>query len=389
MVSETTQPYALGFVMEQVLGHRTHYRNLRRFVEADSSIAPTWMPIEFAATDRISRLPGVRSNWSARASWGAWDAVRRARRNEPLEAVFYHSQVTSLLAPWQRALPTVISLDATPLNYDEVGQFYGHTSGGRLEQLKFRANRHAFGHADALITWCRWARDSLVEDYGVSPEKITVIAPGVDLTQWPRRQWPQSATEDDATRLPRLLFVGGEFERKGGKLLLECFDRGLNEVCELWLVTQTPVEPRPNLRVFNDLTPNSETLLRLYAEADIFVFPSLADCAPLAVPEAMAASLPVIATRVGAIPEMVREGETGLLLDPGDVEQLGVAIESLLHMPQLRRRLGAAGRQLVEAEYDAQRNAQRLLDVLRGVVDDRRQARSAPVAVPVGARATR
>jgi glycosyltransferase involved in cell wall biosynthesis len=364
--------------MEQTLGHRTHYHNLRRFVAEAPDVAAAFLPIAFEPAGLLSRLPIARGNWSIRASRLAQQAVSRLWVEAPLDALFYHTQVTALLAPLQRAVPVVISLDATPLNYDTVGRYYGHTSGGRLERLKLHANRRAFASAAALITWSQWAKDSLIGDYGVPAEKITVIAPGVDLTTWPNGAGAERL-RDIGTRLPRLLFVGGDFERKGGAYLLECFDRYFADRAELHLVTQTPIAPRRNVVVYADLTPNSATLRRLYAEADLFVFPTLADCAPLAVPEAMAAALPVITTRVGAIPEMVTDGEHGLLVAPGDVEGLRAAIERLLDDAALRARMGAAGRARVEADYDAGRNAARLLDVLRAVAGAARRT-ATPVA---------
>jgi glycosyltransferase involved in cell wall biosynthesis len=364
----TSPRYRFAFVMEQNLGHRTHYRNLMRFVADDASVQPTWLPLEFETPGVLSKLPYVRGNWSARSSLAAWDEVRRARCQSRADAVFYHTQVTALLSPLHPALPTVISLDATPINYDSVGVHYGHASGGRAERLKLWANQQALARADALVTWCAWARDSLVADYGVAAERVTVIAPGVDLERWPRRTQQPLAEH----RLPRLLFVGGDFARKGGEVLLRAFRAGLDECCELHVVTQTRIAPSRNLFVYNGVTPNSETLLRLYAEADIFVFPSLGDCAPLAVPEAMAAGLPVISTRVGAVPEMVAAGRTGLLVPAGDADALRASIEELLAQPDARARMGAAARRVVEANYDAQRNAQRLLDVLKAVTDRRR-----------------
>ena len=368
MTQEHILTYRFGFVMEQNLGHRTHYRNLLRYVRTDETVRPTWLPIEFEVPDGWRRVPVVRGNWSVRASILAHRGVRRAQRKTRLDAIFYHTQVTSLLSPWSSDLPTIISLDATPINYDIVGAFYGHRSGGPLEALKFRLNKRAFDHAEALVTWCQWAKDSLVGDYGVLPEKVSVIAPGVDLAQWPRRTG-YDRVQAAHGRLPRLLFVGGDFERKGGDILLECFKRGLQDECELHIVTQSPVSPTRNLKVYHNVTPNSDTLLRLYAEADIFVFPTLADCAPLAVPEAMAASLPVITTRVGAIPEMVQDGEQGILVEPGSPPALARAIRELIESPELRARMGDSGRVTVEHKYDAKRNAHRLLNVLKGATD--------------------
>ncbi len=368
MTQEKVLSYRFGFVMEQNLGHRTHYRNLLRYVRTDETVAATWMPIEFDSPGMISRLPVVRGNWSLRASLLAWNAVRRARKETHLDAVFYHTQVTSLLSPLWRDMPTVVSLDATPINYDTVGTFYGHTSGGPLERIKFKANRRAFKHATAVVTWCGWARDSLVRDYGVPEELITVIPPGVDLAQWPRRSG-DDRLRSSLERKPRLLFVGGEFERKGGEILLDCFNRYLQDDCELHIVTQSPVPPSRNVYIYHNVTANSDTLLRLYSEADIFVFPTLADCAPLAIPEAMAASLPIVTTRVAAIPEMVSDGEQGYLVEPGESDALAHALMTLIDRPDLRARMGDRGRARVEAFYDARANAHRLLNVLKSATD--------------------
>ncbi len=363
--SDKSSPYRIGFVMEDHLGHATHYRNLRHYVQDDAEVAPVWMPLPFEPGGKLARLPMVRSNWSVRASLLARQAMQRARQQGAFDALFIHTQVASLLAgPFMRAIPTIISLDATPINYDAVGQFYGHQSGGPLEGLKFRANVHALKLAAGLVTWCQWAKDSLVNDYRIASEKITVIPPGVDLALVPRRPAPSSASPNNGRPL-KLLFVGGDFKRKGGEILLECFQRSFQERCELHLVTQEPLAPGPNIFVYNGVKPRSETLSRLFAEADLFVFPTLADCAPVAVTEALAASLPVISTRVGAIPESVQDGKTGLLVDAGNGEQLCQALEWMLDHPQQRLEMGALGRRLIEADYDAEKNCHRLLEVIK------------------------
>jgi glycosyltransferase involved in cell wall biosynthesis len=331
------------------------------------------MPIAFEATGLLKALPVLRYNFAARASLLTRIAVERARWQSDLDALFIHTQVASLLAgPVMRSVPTIISLDATPINYDSIGEFYGHQSGGRLAGLKHRVNVHAFRLATGFVTWNQWAKDSLIADYGVPSEKITVIPPGVDLSLWPKR--PSQTTHDPA-RPVKLLFVGGHFKRKGGALLLECFQRYFQDRCELHLVTQDPVMPGPNLFVYHGVKPKSETLTRLFAEADLFVFPTLADCAPIAVTEALAASLPVISTRVGAIPESVQDGKTGLLVEAGNMEQLRQAIEWMLGHPEQRVEMGRLGRRLIEEDYDAEKNCHRLLELLKAAAGQRRRRR--------------
>jgi glycosyltransferase involved in cell wall biosynthesis len=90
--------------------------------------------------------------------------------------------------------------------------------------------------------------------------------------------------------------------------------------------------------------PHAE-LERLYARAAVVVLPSYREGLPLCVIEAMAHGRPVVASAVGGIPELVRDGETGFLVEPGDVAGLRAAIQRLLADPELRRRLGRAGRE--------------------------------------------
>ncbi len=172
----------LGFALEYSLGHITHAQNLKRAMAEQTDIVPTYVDLPYEGMiGAWTRLPGVRSNWSLRASLGAWLGLRgQAKR---LQGALFHTQVTSLFsAGLMRRVPSVVSLDATPLQYDALGAFYGHapSSNARMEALKKRLNQRAFGAARHLVTWSQWAKDSLVADYGVPAEKITVIPPGID-----------------------------------------------------------------------------------------------------------------------------------------------------------------------------------------------------------------
>jgi glycosyltransferase involved in cell wall biosynthesis len=358
-------PRRFGFVMEQTLGHVTHYRNLRAALEPIAAIETAWFPLAFAPRGTLETLPPLRTNWSARASLRSLRLLRRAHAEDRFDAVFFHTQVTALLsAHLLRRVPGVLSLDATPINYDRVGAAYGHgQSVGAVEHLKFVANRRAFHAAAALITWCAWARHSLIEDYGVDAARIMVIAPGVDLAQWPAAPHSRASA---GTQPFRLLFVGADFARKGGEVLLRAFQM-LPDYLELHLVTKAPVAPAPRVHVYPNLAPNSTVLRGLYAQADVFVLPTLADCFPLVVQEALAAGLPVVATAVGAIGEAVLDGVTGLLVPPGDARALAGAVYTLAQDPALRASMGAAGRRMAEERFDSAANARRIVEVLTHV----------------------
>lgn len=92
----------------------------------------------------------------------------------------------------------------------------------------------------------------------------------------------------------------------------------------------------------------------IYAAMDVFVLPSLNEGLPMTILEAMAASKPVIATRVGAIPKVIQDGETGLLVDPADSDGLRDALVRLLTDSDLCSRLGAAGHDWVSHNYTSE-----------------------------------
>jgi glycosyltransferase involved in cell wall biosynthesis len=101
-----------------------------------------------------------------------------------------------------------------------------------------------------------------------------------------------------------------------------------------------------------DFVGLSNDIPRLLREADVYVHPTLSEAFGLAVAEAMACGLPVIASRVGGIPELIEDGVSGLLVEPRDTRAIARAIDSLLSAPELRERLGRAARAKVIERFD-------------------------------------
>ncbi len=358
----------LGFALEYSLGHITHAQNLKCTLESRPDIQPVYVDLPYdGMTGAWTRLPGVRSNWSLRASLGAWLGLRGQAKL--LDGALFHTQVTSLFASGiMRRVPSVVSLDATPLQYDALGAFYGHvpSTNPRLEEIKKRLNQKSFGAARRLVTWSQWAKDSLVTDYGVSADKIVVIPPGIDTERWAvdRSAAPISG------RLVHLLFVGGDFPRKGGDTLLRAFESLPSSVnAHLHIVTKTadiPLRDPSRVSIRRDIGPNSPELRKLFAEADLFVFPTRGDCLPLAVLEAMASGLPVITTRIGALPEAVTHGETGWIVPPEDLDALVEAVTQLAGDGALRRQMGRQAQEVASERFDAGRNYRHLVDIVAG-----------------------
>jgi len=163
---------------------------------------------------------------------------------------------------------------------------------------------------------------------------------------------------------PRILYVGLLTPRKGVLDLLEASrllrERGIDH--ELWLLGGTPDEgPAAEAEVRAGLgggerllgTRPPEQMPAEFAAADVFCLPSWWEAMPLSVLEAMAAGLPVVATDVGDVGRAVADGLTGRVVPVRDPESLAAAFEPLLVDPDLRRRMGAAGRARVEKLFSA------------------------------------
>ncbi len=163
----------------------------------------------------------------------------------------------------------------------------------------------------------------------------------------------------------KIIFLGAFIKSKGAQVLLEAIE-GLDAECELYgegvlkeelraIIAEKKLNAKICLPVSYDKIPS------VYADADIIVFPSLwpEPFGRIAI-EAMAAGKPVIGSAIGGIKETVKEG-TGILVDPGNVQQLREAIELLLHEPALRKNMGLKGRRIAKELYAEERVADQLL----------------------------
>ena len=372
----------IGFVLEQTLGHVTHTDNLRRLVGPDPSIDAVFAEIPYDVSGLPARVPGY-GNWTVRAGLRTRRAIRQLRRGGHLDALFIHTQVPAIASPDHlRRIPTVVSLDATPIQYDELGAHYGHDSGSeRIEHLKWRANRACFARAAAIVTWAEWTRDGLVDRYDVPADKIVVIPPGVDYERWAAI----GADDGRADGAVRVLFVGGDFVRKGGDVLLDALRelRAGGVDVELDIVTRDDVPLADGVRVHHGLGPNDPELIRLYHQADVFCLPTLGDCLPMVLSEAGAVGLPLVSTDVGAIERSCDPDAPGLLVPVGDAAALADALRHLAADPDLRRRLGDEARRVVRAEFDAATNARRLVALLVDVAERPRSDMTATTLLTV------
>lgn len=220
-----------------------------------------------------------------------------------------------------------------------------------LEQETYR-------HAARNLTMSGHVRRSMIEDYGVDPERVVCVYAGSNT------RGEALPLENDAYRNQNILFVGIDWERKGGPQLLGAFESVLakHPAARLTIVGAAPKVSLPNCRVLGRLP--LEEVRRHYARATVFCMPTRVEPFGIAPLEAMMQKLPVVVTRVGALPDFVQDGVNGRLVPPDDVDSLAGALSELLGAPEVCRRFGEAGHALVSEGYNWDAVGRRIRQVI-------------------------
>ncbi|GEJ56454.1 glycosyltransferase family 4 protein [Anaeromyxobacter diazotrophicus] len=242
-----------------------------------------------------------------------------------------------------------------------------------------RRETEVYRGAAALFVMSEHVRRSLAADYGVSPDRVHVIGAGANVA--PAGPPPAGPREQ------ALLFVGRHFAAKGGPETLAAFEavRARHPRAELWMVGGRQPERSPaGVRLLGPRPPAE--VGALYARASAFVLPTLREAFGLSFLEAMSYGLPCVGTRIEAIPEIVADGATGLLVPPRDPAALAAAMLRLLDDPARARAMGEAGRWRAAERFGWDRAVRLLLQVIeRGVAGRAPLAGSAPDAAAAAA----
>jgi glycosyltransferase involved in cell wall biosynthesis len=319
-----------------------------------------------------------KKRWKARAGFNASVARKRTRAvqralerlSAPIELIV---QVQTVCAPGfeRHGVPYVIYTDNTMALTQRMYPAWAPLSADRAEWW-MRYEAQVCRSAEAVFTFSEFARRSVIDDYGGSPEHVTSIGAGAN-------QWLEHVDEKDYNR-PRALFVGIDFERKGGAVLLEAW-RGVRARlpnAELIIAGPPGAEgERSAAGVEWAGWVDRGALAELYRSASVFVLPSTFDPCPNVFREAMGYGLPCVGTDCCAIPEIIADDQTGRIVPIGEPEALADALIELLSDPTKAAKMGRAAHAEVLAEgrwsnvverlaAALQRDPQRIADRDRG-----------------------
>jgi len=355
------------FVNGGILGLASFHYFLREYLPRQSVIEGQHIVLteELSLLDRIVRRAlcqrvwidgafGVRNLDLARFRHELHAGLLARRRiaaagPQRFDALHFHRQATAYGSlDLMHRIPSVVSMDCTQecVNQDATTA---------IELASYRPNVRVdgavFRRAAAIVATSRWAALSLHRMY---PDCITPVhvMPNPVLLEHFDREWIGARRARAlAGAKPRFLFIGGDFPRKGGFDLLDAWQAGgFHERADLEIVTNwaVPASLPAGVILTRNIEPHSAPWRACWAAADAFVMPTRNEAFGLVYQEAAAAGIPAIGTRQNAVPEIVLDGETGVLVPVGDRHALGSALAALAGSAELRHRLGTRAREIIE-----------------------------------------
>ena len=228
------------------------------------------------------------------------------------------------------------------------------------------------GVANKIITVSEYTKKEIVS-VGVNPSSVLVVPPGLDRERL-------SSSNEESKSNKTILCVAHCIHRKGLIYLIEAFSKVKKQGFTLHIVGKVNKNSQYYKKVINlinvlGLTQDvflyerleQEELNRLYVTSEVFILPSLKEGFGIVLLEAMYYGLPIVTTKISAMPELIVEGENGLLVPPADPIALAEAISELIEKPDLRKQMGERGRQRVIDSYYWDVTSSKFLSVIQNI----------------------
>lgn len=267
---------------------------------------------------------------------------------------------------------------------------YGYLAGGnrnvtiittehdpfKLGSFKTLVKKFLLKNASKIVTVSKDNAKLIEKLYPEQKNKITTIHNGIDTTWWHSQLL--RFTEEDRRKIKEELFEAKEntlivcsiaalHERKGLKYLIETMPTIVKEFTNTKLIIVGDGQQRNELEnLISKLELENHVKLlgqqketpKILKSSDIFVLPSLREAFGLVNLEAMLTPLPVVASKVGGIPEVIEDGKTGILVEEANTDELVKALSCLINSPEKRKKFALAGQKRVTEKFTAEKMAQ-------------------------------
>ena len=329
----------VAFINENTLGHRSYLEPYAQSLKGmpNNCFDIDWhdvipLPADLAWFGETS-IRGLRrwgldlgaTRWRMAASQHALRLVRQAHSRRPYDAIVVNTQSVALsFARWRGCPPLLVCMDATFRQLAKTPWFASGTIGRWAAPLMlawlFKREIQLFQKAKYLLPWSEAAARSLRDDYGIPTQKIHIVPPSVNIQPFQKKIRPIGQKR-------QILFIGGDFKRKGGPILLQAFRSYLQADWDLHIVTQSDVQEESGVKVYRGVTHGSVAWLERWQHADVFVFPSSLETFGIVLVESLSFGVSVISSNVGAAADILDNGRAGILLNENSPKAIAHAVK--------------------------------------------------------------
>ena len=249
--------------------------------------------------------------------------------------------------------------------------------------LKFCENMYLRRKLEGFIAVSNFIKDEFMENYDdIDPGKVEVIHHGVDVNLFK----PLSSSTELINNVqlsdsrPTILFTGRFVSKKGVQVLIKSIPRVLAHIPETLFVFAGGGDFSPYMKLLKRLRVRDTNFVhlgyvrdsdmpRLYSKATVYAAPSLEDSLGIRILEAMSSGNPVVASRIGGIPEIIQPYENGMLIAPGDSTKLAEHIIHLLENEDLRKELSQNSRETIEKRFSVKVMAEKTHSFYRRIIN--------------------
>lgn len=236
-----------------------------------------------------------------------------------------------------------------------------------VEEAYFREiERHAYSSANKIITISNSFHSTLIE-YGALQEQLTTVHSGINFPALEKKHNPDRS-KTIITCISRLS------PRKGHSILFEALDmikKAIENDVEVWIVGDGEMKEelekqKESLKLeFVQFLGMRSDIPEILSESDVFVLPTINDNFPISIVEAMFAEQAIISTNCGGIPEMIQHGETGLITEPGNAEELAVCLLLLLKNIDVRQKIALQAKKFANDNLTSAQMANKIMSIYK------------------------
>lgn len=348
------EPLRVLFLQSNDLGATSTSRLFERMAATCDGIESVHINMRTEVLSRLAGAQGYLQGWRMAEAW----AIHMSRwfdgplRLDRFDVVLVMRQQRALaLARARRRKgdgvpPYVIDIDATT-----IGSRRSFGLRHDWPDLDAWVGRRAFADAGGIGCHSRWAADSVLNDYAIDPAKVFLYFPSTSAPLSETAARARSARLANLGALARgekgerlrLVFVGHDWERKGGHRLLGWHQERWKDRVELHVCSGKAPRDESAVNVFwHGGVDNKRLVGEVLPSMDLTVLPTVNDASPIALHEAVACGVAQIGSRLAGIPEIIEDGVTGLLCDPRDDRAFIAAVERLLNDPTMLVRMAEA-----------------------------------------------